>query len=203
MKWVSNNLPILFLVITFMFVLTGCSANEPISQIMPMRLSDEQQKIVDMISTGDQQVILFQFDTSKPLSELGIRLEVYEYGILTETHLGFAMVGMSRPVGGNISVVITENRNDNSFDWNVSLREGGSTNSNSATTILQGNMMARAFGPMTEAVDIVNNMDAVLFVSRFTNTGSLTTSGDMQSYLEPSNFSRYPLVHVLIANFTY
>ena len=69
--------------------------------------------------------------------------------------------------------------------------------------ILQENMMGRAFGPMTEAVDIVNNTDVVLFVSRFTNTGSLSTSGDMQSYLNPDNFSRHPLVHVLIANFTY
>jgi len=203
MKWISNNLPILFLAITFMFVLTGCSANEPGNQIMPMRLSDEQQKIVDMISTGGQQVILFEFDTSKPLSEMGMRLEVYEYGILTETHLSFTTVGMSRPVDGNISIVITENRGDNSFDWNVSLREGGSATSSRATTILHENMMGRAFGPMTEAVDITNNTDVVLFVSRFTNAKSLTACGDMQSYLNPDNFSRYPLVHVLIANFTY
>jgi hypothetical protein len=62
-------------------------------------------------------------------------------------------------------------------------------------------MMGRASGPMNDAVDIHGNTDAVIFVSRFTSDGMLTTQGDMQNYLNPSDFARYPLVHVLIADF--
>jgi len=171
-----------------------------------MNLSAQQQQIVDLISTNEQQVVFFEFNTSQPFTEIYLRLEVYEYGQLTDTGLGFAMVNIDSPLSGNIAAVITEDRYNGHFHWQVTLREGdpsgwGSTSSSATIPVPEG-MMGRGFGPMHEAVHIDGNTEAVLFASRFTSDGKLSTSGSLQDYLDPANFAGYPIVHVLIATFT-
>lgn len=185
-----------------MLVITGCSGNGQYNQISPMRLTDEQQKVLDLLSSYSQQMLLFEFNTAEPFTEVGVRLEVYEYGELVETLLGFAMVEIDAPLDGNIAVVINDNRYEGTLDFTVTLSVGGSTSSSHATAVFGESMMGRAFGPMNDAVDIHGNTDAVIYVSRFTGDGMLTTHGNLQNYLNPSNFARYPLVHVLIADFT-
>ena len=194
-----NKQLLLVLSILCVFAVAGCTRDDTSNQILPMCLSADQQQIIDLVSTNVQQILLFEFNTTEPFNEVGVRLEVYEYGVLTETKLGFAKLGMDAPLDGSISVIIIEN--DGTFDWTVTLHDDGGFSSSRTTTAVKEGLNARAFGAMNEAVNIYDGTDAVIFVSRFTNDSSLTAGGDLQSYLNPDNFASYPLVHVLIANF--
>ncbi|MCL1862864.1 MAG: hypothetical protein FWF78_04790 [Defluviitaleaceae bacterium] len=188
---ISTNFLLLIIVSLSM---TACGADEPKNQIMPMTITAEQQQIMELISTHGHQVLLFEFNTTEPFTEVGIRLEVYEYGIITDTALGFSMLGIDRPLDGKIAVVITENKDGNTLDWIVTIHEGGSAASGRATTAIGENINARMHGPMHEAVNISGDTDAVIFVSRFASDGVLSTVGD---------FAHEPLAHVLTVSFSY
>ena len=192
---------LLFVTGLMLMFTTGCSSDMPTSQISQMQLTRDQEHVLDLISNSRQEVYLFEFNTLEPFSEIGVRLEVYEYGQLVDTGLGFAMVGMDVATEGNIAVTISQNM-PNTFNWTVSLHEGGSSASSSATTYALEGMLGRSHGAMNEAVPIYSGADVVLYVSRFTNTGVLSSRGNFQDYLDPENFAGYPLVYVLVASFS-
>jgi len=197
-------LPLILLGLVMLYV-PSCGRREPElhNQISQMRLTDEQQKIVDLISTINQEVYLFEFNTTEPFTGIEIRLEAYEYGELAETQLGFAALGFDYPLNGNIAVVINEDRYNGTFRWAVTISDGGGSASGQVvTTPVAEGMRGRAFSAMNNAVTISNGTEAVLFVSKFTNDGFLEAGGDLQNYLDSNNFARYPLVQVLIASFT-
>jgi hypothetical protein len=66
----------------------------------------------------------------------------------------------------------------------------------------QGEYLLRAFGPIREAVEIVNGEEIILYLSKFTTGGSLATTGDLQHYLEyPESLADYTYVHIIKARF--
>ena len=179
----------------------GCAtraADTP--QIAPMSLTDSQQKIVDLIVSTGQEVLLFEYSLGDVFNDMEVWVDVYHYGELVGTMVGLRMFGdTTMPLGDGILAITIHNYNRGEFQWTIS-NQGGRVSG--ASWAADHDYMARAFGPITEAVPITDGEEIVLYVSRFTTGSQLRTHGDHQFYLNNREvLEQYTYVHIIKARF--
>ena len=191
---------ILFLSIYSLTMLVGCTnlvANNP-PKIAPMELSDAQQEIVNLLSHPGQEFLLFEY-TDRVFTEIEIWVEVYHYGELLERYGGINTLS-DTPMEA-VPIAITINHpNRLEFQWSISVGGGRGT---SGPWTAQSEYLARAFGSITEPVEIADGQEIILYISKFTTGTSLSTMNDLQHYIEyPEELADYTYVHIIKARFT-
>ena len=184
--------------------LTGCRGQEQNQalHIAPMVLTDEQQNIVNLISTPNQEILLFHYNIDEQFTSVEFWVEVFRYGALADTVAGLRMY--SQPplqiTEGQLAVTITSTEN-RSFQWTISTSGGSSQNSVPWTA--SEAYLGRAHGPIAEPITIENGRIIVLYTSIFSN-GNISTFTDQQIYLDqPDLLAEYPYVHMILARFSH
>lgn len=181
-------------------VIVGCANRTESSppQISPMSLSTAQQEIVDLIAHTNQEILLFEY--SGEFSSMEVWVEVYRYGDLVDTFAKLYKLGnVQVPIADGQIAITIHNFNRNEYRWTIA--SGGGTVSGPYWAA-SSDYMARAFGPITEAVPITDGEEILLYISKFTTGSSLNTQGYIQNYLKnPAILADYTYVHLIKARF--
>lgn len=86
--------------------------------IKPMTLSEEQEEIVNLLS-GQQEILLFDFDSMQQYTYFEVWVEIYQYGELVEPKAAtLSLNDDSKRWSGKLSVSITQNPD---YQWNRSI----------------------------------------------------------------------------------
>ena len=183
-------------------ILVGCSNttdNHP-SQIAPMRLSDSQQQIVDLVTGTGQEILLFDYNLNGMFNSIKVWVEILRYGEPLGKFAGLHILGNPAfPLSdGQLAIAINWHAN-NEFRWMIS---AGSGRSNSESWIADSDSLARAFGPIVDATPIEDGREILLYISKFTD-GPLRSTNDLQNYLlHPEALAGYTYVHLIKARFS-
>ena len=196
------------LIISIMAILlVGCSSESANRQgkIAPAVLSGDQQDIISLISSDNQEIILFDFQASE-FSSVELWVEVYEYGVLVDSPSGLGLHSdEATEFDGQMAILINQEQGTQNFGWTLIIRNSGGTSRTvgpPSTKIQDGVGLGRAFGPITEPVEIQDGVEIILYASIFSR-GSISIFGDKQIYLEqPELLADYPYVHIIKAMFT-
>ena len=181
-------------------VIVGCTnqteSNPP--QIAPMSLSAAQQEIVDLITHAGQEILFFEY--SGAFNSMEVWVEVYRYGDLVDTFAKLHILSDAQePIADGQIAITIHNFNRREYRWTIT--SGGGTVSGPYWAA-SSDYMARAFGPITEAVSITDGEEILLYISRFTTGSSLNTQGCMQNYIKnPAILAEYTYVHLIKARF--
>jgi hypothetical protein len=184
-------------------LLTGCANNVKNSQpqITKMALSKSQQEVVDLISSLNHEILLFEYNLGDALNAMEIWVEVYHYGeYLAEVArlhvLGDQAVSLK---DGRLAIEINQYGN-NEFRWTIA-SEGARSFSDSWFAEYEN--MARAYESITEPVSISSGQEIILYLSMLTTGDSIRNMNDLQYYLEnPEEFADYTYVQIIKARFS-
>ena len=198
---------ILFLFICCLLaVFAGCNniAEESVRQIALMELSPSQQQIVDLFTHQGQEFLVFEY-SGDVFTEIEVWIEIYHYGqsegIYVNLHTISTQPMETQPIAISISRTI-----QNEFKWSISI--GGSRASDISWTAEEGHY-ASISGSINEPVEIINNEEIILHISKFltinpSTATTVSTMGNIQDYLlEPELFADFTYVHVIKARFNY
>jgi hypothetical protein len=188
----------------FFCCLSGCAdstASVGKNRIAPAALSDEQKEIVDLLSSTDQEILLFDFQSEEAYKSREFWVEAYENGELKDRLSGVSyFADEAKPLNGKLAVVI--NHSEVGVSWKFMASEDGTRVSNSnAPAEVKIESLGRGFGPITEPVDVVAGKEIVLYSSIYTD-GSFTDYSDLQRYREEPELLRgYPYAFLIVCKF--
>lgn len=183
--------------------LLGC-AKVPVTsknQIAPMKLTGEQEDIVNLIASGKQEILLFDYKTEEAFKSVEFWVEIYEYGVLVDQPTDVSSFrGEEKPLDGQLAILITQNPG---FQWTFTISENGGRVSHTNEVInTDYETIGRAYGPIDGPVAIEDGKEIVLYTSIFSNS-DISTYGDQQIYSEqPELINEYPYVHIIKCKFS-
>jgi len=183
-------------------LLTGCADNAKKGQpkIARMSLSASQQEVVDLISSLNQEILLFEYSLGDTLNVMEIWVEIYHYGeYLAEVARLQVLGDQSVPLkDGRLSIEINQYGN-NEFRWTIASE---SARSFSDAWFAEYENMTRSSCSITEPESISSGQEIILYLSMLTTSNSIK-SMTVQYYLEnPEEFADYTYVHVIKARFS-
>jgi hypothetical protein len=183
-------------------LLIGCAnitgSNQP--QIAGMSLSATQQEVVSLISSLNNEILLFEYTLGDRLNEVEVWVEIYHYGEYMEEVARLHIMGdQTIPLeDGQLAIQINQFGNKE-YRWTISVN-GASTFSD--TWIAKEDDMSSSFGAITDPVSIANGEEVILSISKLTTGNSISTLNDLQYYLEhPEELNDYTYVHIIKARF--
>ena len=163
-----------------------------------MQLTADQQELITLLSRPDQEILLFEY-TDHVFTGIEIWVEIYHYGELIDQRGGLKTLSDTTLEARPIAITITQ-PGQNQFQWIISI---GGSSQRGTPWAAEHNYMARAFGPITEPVAVIDGQEILLYISRFTTGNTLSAMGDLQWYLEnPETLAEYTYVHLIKARFT-
>lgn len=196
---------VLFLILILPGLLVGCS-KEPVrekaeNEIRPKELTQEQNDIVKLLTSNQQEILLFDYDTKEEYKSAEVWVETYEDGTLTDCPCSImSSDDKAKPLHGQLAVQIHRNPN---FQWTISMDDGGTirTGYTSGPTNVNPDASGRAFGPINEPITIEDGKEIILYTSIFSD-GGISMYGDQQIYLEqPDRLKDYPYIHIIKCKF--
>jgi len=167
-------------------------------------LTHDQHDLLDLLTTPNSEILLFDFVTYEGFNAVEIWLEVYEYGVLIDTFASLQSYTPYATIGnGHLAAIITYNAEQGSYQWMLVIEQEGNRSSGGLiVTPISSSGLARSYGSIPDAIEIQDNIQIVLYMSKFTN-GSLGTIPDMQLLTgQPELLAQYTYAHVLIARFS-
>ncbi|MCL2568906.1 MAG: hypothetical protein FWE12_05690 [Oscillospiraceae bacterium] len=177
---------------------TGGAGTNQLPTIAPMALTDAQQEIVTLLTNPNQEILLFEY-TDGVFISIEIWVEIYRYGELIDQRGGLQTLSDAPIEARPIAITITR-PGSNEFQWTISI--GGATQQGTPWTAEHA-YMARAFGPIQEPIEIIDDQEIILYMSRFTTGNVLGTMGDLQWYLEnPEALAEFTYTHIIKARLT-
>jgi len=197
----KKSLPLLLVLLCLLALLAACTGETPAPQIRPMSLTADQQEIVDFLSSPIQEILLFEYNLGEDISHIEVWVEVYHYGERIDQPSALWMFSDTQfPFSdGPMAIIITQPA-DNQFQWTISFDGSSSTG---MVWTAEHSHTSRGFGPIIEAVEIIDGQEILLYISRFTSRNSMNTMGDLQWYLEhPEALAGFTYVHLIKARFT-
>ncbi|SDN01252.1 hypothetical protein [Acetanaerobacterium elongatum] len=184
---------------------TGCgTAAAPLKNYAePMPLTKEQKQLVDLISTGGQQVLLFHFKTEEAYKTQELWVETYKAGKLVDSWPAGLKLGdeQAKPLDIQAAVTITHTPD---YQWSFAVREqdgsGASQRSepNRTYTAKGGSAYTVIRGP----VAIESDKEIVLYANVFNEGNVLRTFDDPQSLNNGEALQEYDYVHLIKCRFT-
>lgn len=184
---------------------TGCgTAAAPLKNYAePTPLTKEQKQLVDLISTGDQQVLLFHFKTEEAYKTREFWVETYKGGKLVDSRAAGLEWGdkEAKPMDIQAAVTITHAPD---YQWTFAVREqdalGASHRSepNRTYTAKGGSAYTVIRGP----VAIEPDKEVVLYSNVFSEDGVLRTLDDPQSMNNAQTLKEYDYVHLIKCRFS-
>ena len=183
--------------------LSACKS-EPVSvhnEISPHVLSPEQQSIVDLISSTEQEIMLFNYITEDIYKSVEFWVEVYEYGTLTNRPAGISThADEAKPINGQIAIIINHH---SGISWTFTTNENGTRSSHTSEPLNMDyyDVLARGYDPIDLPVEILSGKEIVLYTSIYSE-GDISSFSDKQRYVdEPELIQDYPLVHIIKCKF--
>jgi hypothetical protein len=182
--------------------LAGCSnpVNTPQNQnaIMTKPLSDEQKDIVSLLQSGNQELLIFSYNTTETFKKIDLWLEIYKDGELIEPRSGGVSTvnGDVKPLNGEIAVIINQNPK---FQWTFIIREDGTMISSTTepSSYDYDNIGARSYGPTISPQIIEDGKEIILYTSVFSDSGII----DVGVGEKPDLMKQYPYVHLIKCKF--
>jgi len=84
----------LFVTVFMPIIISGCSF-EMNSEIGPAHLTTDQQDIINLFTTDNQQFLIFNYQTENAFESMDFWVEVYSYGELIENLGGLSFISDS------------------------------------------------------------------------------------------------------------
>ena len=200
---------IIFLLLSFsvLFVVTSCNSSKPTSvanTINTATLTAEQQDIVDLLSMpGNQELLIFEFNTNEDFNHVEVWVEVYENGELVDRPAGLVTMSDSGETrNGRLAIII--NQNDNVYQWTLSMVEkgGGVSHVGTATNAVSAEL-GRAFGAMNDPASIEDGKEIIIYSSTFQTANTPHHAFDTQTLQErPELLVDYSCAHLIKIIFT-
>lgn len=198
-------------IIAFILILAalcGCtSQSEPKSLIKPKELSEDQQEIVDLITTGDKSYLIYNYNTKDKFKTLDIWVEIYKDGELYD-NLGGPSLLYDEPSlwEGDIAICITKG---SSYTWDFKLSYGEVS---SQYTVVSSDVVYDAFDKggdlrghdsIAEPIEIESGKEIVLSAELFSHADSMEVYNDPQKFVdEPETLSKYAYVQLIKCKFS-
>jgi len=200
----SKKVFVLLILMCIAIALMACGADDTRSQIALAEMTDEQRDLLNLVTFHNQQIMIFEFSTIEPFSEIELWVDIYEYGERRERGAGFSMLGVDRLLDGQIAASVIENREAGSFDWHLRIREGSSSAGQFSQIFIDSDgAIGRAFGSIQEPIEIEDGREIILYSMIFDSGGGIGFFGDLQIYVDaPELLEQYPIVYLLKIRFT-
>ena len=176
--------------------------DSPVNVIRPSHLSAEQQEIIDLLSvSGNQELMLFDFDTVEAYKDIEVWVEIYRDGALVDRPAGVG-THSNTAEKHNGHLAITVNLIDSKFQWILSLIENGAKSGHIGSTEAPAESgLARAYGPIGESVEIEDGKEMILYSSVFSGNDFLAFYDGVTLQERPELLREYPYVYLVKAKF--
>lgn len=182
-----------------MLALSGCARPKPVNEIWPKELTEDQQEIVELLSSNRQEILLFDYKTEEGFRGVEFWLEVYEDGVLVSQPAGVSTFrDEAKPIEGQLAVIISKG---DDFQWIFTMGEDGAkvTSSGRSPKVREG--IGNTYGPVNEKVSIKDGEEFVLYTS-FYSTGGVSIYFDRQRYIDqPELLAEYPYAYIIKGKF--
>ena len=185
-------------VLILILLFSGCG--KPVSRqniIAPIELTEDQQEIVDLLSSNTKQELLFfTYQVDAEYRAMDVWAEVYKDGELVEAHAGgISMLDPQDRFQGDLAIVITQNPD---FQWTFVVKEGGSKATSTGQSDLHIDAMGgRAYGPILDPVAIEDGKEIILYTSVFSSDNVLRTYDAQTLEEEPERLQQYDYAHII------
>lgn len=198
----KKSLCVLGAICIFAVVLTACTSepNSPKNLVSPKELTQDQQDIVDLLSSDNQEILLFDYKTEGAYKSMEFWVEIYENGELIDRPSGInSYSDEANPLDGQLAVLINH---DTEVIWTFTASENGSRISNTGEiAAIDSNGLGRGYGQISDPVEIEPGKEIVLYTSIYSASG-ITSFSDQQRYVEELELlSQYPYVHIIKCRF--
>ncbi|MDR1134617.1 MAG: hypothetical protein LBL49_00320 [Clostridiales Family XIII bacterium] len=183
-------------------LLTACGNGPSQNEIMLANLTAGEQEIVDLLTDGEREILLFDYSAEKAYKTVDVWVEVYENGVLQDRPMRMTASGNTGSRhDGRMAVIIDQNPRFN-FKWTISINEDGSGSSTNKLTdtpsvVVEPSDLMRAYGPMTGKVAIEGGEEILLYASVFTS-GDTASTADART---PETLKKYEYAHLIKCKF--
>ena len=202
----KKSVAVFFAVSAIFVILSGCTSGVN-NEIRPADLTAGQQDIVNLLTTGDQEVFIFDYQAEGAFA-MEFWIEIYAYGELIESIEGLKLSrhdNRINPLNGRLAVAIS-NEDDGSFRWEFAVIDGDFRATNIVDFAFHTeNAGARTHGPTQEAVSIEDGRGIILHTTKFRSGHTVFTDGSRvsQDYIgQPELLAGYSYVILVKARFS-
>lgn len=180
--------------------LAGCGKTAPkTNTIAPKAFTRDQQEIVDLLSSTEQEILIFSYGADETFKNFDVWVEVYKDGELIDPHAGgIGMSGAIDAYNGELAVIINQTPD---YQWTFIDKEGGTQIRSISNPVFNPSTMGRAFGPITDPVAIEDGREIILYASVFSDEG-IRTFDTKTLEEEPERLKEYPYAHIIKCRFT-
>ena len=179
-------------------MLAGCTVDVP--YVVPVQFSAPQQERIDIITQMGHEILLFDYSVGEAFNTLELRGEIFRYGESLGSMGGLSMRSDEGLGSGRFAVFINHDRYRNEFQYRFS--SGGGTSTGPAW-VHDSEIMGSMRGPIREAVQITDEQEIIIYISKFTTGHSMSAFYDFRYYLQnPEALAGYTYVHLVKARFS-
>ena len=202
----KTNLRKLNCIIVFVLVLgsfAGCvKASVHSKNVIEVKeFSEEQKQIVDLISTDEQKVLIFDFRTEDTYKNVDFWVETYKNGKLVDSRAAGTNVTYddAKLLKGELAVTINQMPD---YKWTLIYAEDkGYKGNNTSELNTNYNMVANAYCSIIQPVEIEDGKEIVLYASVFKQESKFETF-DIQNFLDTNNLKEYEYAHIIKCKFS-
>lgn len=199
----KRNLYIIIVLCLVLGCLSGCSNKPTVNTqniIESKNLTQDQEDIVSLLSSDNQEILLFDFQADDTFHKMEFWVELYENGELIDRPSGsISHSNELSPLNGQFAVLI--NHNDGiGFTFTTKTDNSKITHSSEIINI-DSSGLGRGYGPITDPITLEPEKEIVLYTSVY-SAGSMATYSDQQIYIEePELLDGYPYAFMIKCKF--
>jgi hypothetical protein len=204
-----NNITFIFfrilLVILTLALFSSCgSAGSASSRniIAPADLTAQQREVIYLLSSPNQQLMIFDYSTEDAFRGIEVWVEVYKNGELVEKPSSLQRSSdTAEKQNGHIAVTINEN--DSVYQWTLSINGDGKASHTGTYENDNASAYDRAFAPLDNPASIEDGEEIIIYRSLFNEIGTDIHAYDEQSLQEnPELLNEYPFAFLIKCRFS-
>jgi hypothetical protein len=200
----------LTILLVLVCALAGCSFPSPAAknEIRPLRLTEREQNLIDLIGANAGEILLFEYDVSEPCVRFEVWVEVYENGELAaEKPGGISMSGVEpQPWKGTLAISIDQVSEGTVWNFTVASDEGGRGSHESSPYPDPEGITSSAMGTLDDTAPVEIGKEIVLYSKEhgFNKNGTTTVYAyDEQEYVNnPESIKNQEYLHLIKCRFS-
>jgi hypothetical protein len=164
--------------------------------VRTMEKTAEQQEIIDLLSTGQTEVYLFDYQTDATYKRLYVWVEAYAYGdLICKPGFSGALISDDpQSFAGRIALTFNQIPD---FSWKITIADGGTSStitSSDPTGLILDSAVGRIHGPMSGSAEIEDGKEIILYSSISTaSDGTVRTYSEEELANNSKLLIEYPL----------
>ena len=196
----------LFVVLSCWFIMAitvSCSNKpDPNNYIRPKRLTDEQEQIINLISTDEMQIILYDFETIDAFNTMDFWVETYKSGKLIDSRVAAinATYDSGKKIKGEFAVIINR---ISDYQWTLIYKEdnaSGAYNTGNSNKDYN-NALTVAYNSINTPIEVKDGKEIVLCVCAVEPSNKIENS-DLQRFTDIDNLTGYDYLYILKCRFS-